>query len=248
MPKSKSFAPPGISRNARFLFFFILLISLSNAAGGCASNGSGNSFPREASVGDDFEFVQTGTAPGAWIQGETHGKGTPGVWRVIEVSDAPSGKKVLSLEESRNSGGTFNFMIFKTQFGADVRVSTRLLAWGGAEDRGGGVVWRFRDENNYCVVRWNPLENNVRGYRVEDGVRKMLASADVEANRDRWHSLEAAAGGNGVIIKFDGREILSYTDDAPPVAGKTGLWTKADATTSFDEFTVTTKLETATKK
>ena len=38
---------------------------------------------------------------------------------------------------------------------------------------------------------------------------------------------------------MNGEKLLEYEDDTFPESGGVGLWTKADAVTYFDDFTVT---------
>lgn len=220
----------------------LLILFAVAAAGGCKSGSGDNSGPRTATIGDDFENSPVGSPPRGWTTMETHGKGTPAVWRVEENPDAPTGRRVLSLVETTNAGGTFNLCIFRTVVNPDITVSTQLRARAGREDQGGGVVWRLRDENNYYLARWNPLENNIRAYRVEDGARKMLVSAEVKADPADWHRIEVLVRGRNCIIYFDGVKTAEFEDDANPAEGRTGVWTKADAATLFDQFAVTSQL------
>ena len=44
----------------------------------------------------------------------------------------------------------------------------------GRVDQAAGLVWRYRDENNYYIVRANALEDNVVLYKVENGRRTPL--------------------------------------------------------------------------
>lgn len=43
--------------------------------------------------------------------------------------------------------------------------------------------------------------------------------------------------GDEIICSLDGKPMLSAKDPAIPQSGKVGLWTKADAATSFDDLT-----------
>ena len=54
-------------------------------------------------------------------------------------------------------------------------LSVRFKAISGSRDQGAGLVWRFRDANNYYIVRANALENNVVLYKMQDGKRISLA-------------------------------------------------------------------------
>lgn len=51
-------------------------------------------------------------------------------------------------------------------------MSVRIKAIAGEEDQGGGIAWRLNDNNNYYITRLNPLENNLRLYKIVHGSRK----------------------------------------------------------------------------
>ena len=181
-----------------------------------------------------FDDVEAGQLPEAFAALETAGVGTPATWRVAEDPDAPSGDKVLRVTAA-NAGSTFNVLLAPTPAPADVDLSVRLRADSGDEDQGGGLVWRARDADNYYVARWNPLENNLRAYRVKGGRRRMLVSADVELDPRAWHTLRVLARGRKLVVLLDGQELLTHEDETFRAAGRVGLWTKADASVSFDD-------------
>jgi hypothetical protein len=66
----------------------------------------------------------------------------------------------------------------------------------------------------------------------------MLQTAKVIVPADAWQLLEVTSLGAEHKVMFDGKEILSIEDTTIGQAGKAGLWTKADAATSFDDFAV----------
>jgi len=108
----------------------------------------------------------------------------------------------------------------------------------GREDQGGGVVWRYRDLKNYYVARYNPLESNYRAYKVVDGRRILLDSADLKAPAAAWHEIRVTMFGNLIQCLFDGKKYLEAKDDTIAESGRLGLWTKADAQTRFDAFRI----------
>jgi hypothetical protein len=208
-----------------------------------AMEGGAKAKPLPAEIGESdrisigFDEAAVGALPGGWSAAETHGAGSPGHWAVAAVDGAPSGHNVLRLD-TKNTGGTFNLLLSEREFPADVDVSVKIHPNSGSEDRGGGLVWRCKDSNNYYVARWNPLETNLRVYKVEDGKRSMFESADLQADANAWHTLQARMRGATIEISFDGKVLLTHSDSTFPAAGKVGLWTKADASSSFDDLTV----------
>ncbi|MHC4215359.1 MAG: family 16 glycoside hydrolase, partial [Planctomycetota bacterium] len=111
----------------------------------------------------------------------------------------------------------------------------------GVIDQGGGPIWRCRDKDNYYIARWNPLEDNFRVYFVKKGRRRQLASADVKANPKLWHQIKIEHRENRIKAFFDGKKIIEVGNSTFTKAGRIGLWTKADAATSFDRLKVATQ-------
>src|SRR5262249_35151331 len=108
----------------------------------------------------------------------------------------------------------------------------------GKEDRGGGAVWRYRDGKNYYIARQNNLENNHRVDRGVNGQRGQLGSADGKGGTGPRAEPKVTMAGNHNPWYFDGKQYLDVKDDTFEDAGKVGLWSKADAQSHFDDFTV----------
>jgi hypothetical protein len=70
---------------------------------------------------------------------------------------------------------------------ADGFVEVRFKPIAGREDQAGGVVWRWKDGDNYYVARANALENNVSLYYTERGSRKTIKYVDAPVAGGAWH-------------------------------------------------------------
>jgi hypothetical protein len=192
---------------------------------------------REAgSFNANFDDAPAGRCPDHWKIASTHAGKTLATWQAVADPAAPSAPNVFRLTRTDNRGGTFNLAIAHRTSLADVEVSVKVRADTGKEDQGGGLIWRCRDENNYYICRINPLESNYRVYKVVDGRRTQLASARVKTAVGRWYTLRAVMVGERIACHLDGREVLTAQDGALGNAGSVGLWTKADAASSFDDF------------
>ncbi len=185
-----------------------------------------------------FEELDLGPLPEEWTAATSTPDESPNEWRVVEEGEAPSGARVLALSTD-NRDDTFNLLFAPGTAPADVDLSVSLRALSGEVDQGGGLVWRARDAANYYLARWNPLEQNVRIYTVTDGRRKQLQSAAAELDASAWHELAITAHGTRMRVLLDGKEVLSIEDAAIDAAGRVGLWTKADASTAFDDLSIT---------
>jgi hypothetical protein len=162
-----------------------------------------------------------------------------GTWKVVADDTAPSKPNVLA-QVSSEAKTPFNVALAGETSFKDLDLSVKLKAVSGKQDQGGGPVWRAKDAKNYYVVRWNPLEDNFRLYKVVDGKRTQLGTADVKAPAG-WHTIRVTMKADAIACYFDGKNRLEAKDDTFKDAGKVGLWTKADAVTHFDDLSISGK-------
>jgi len=183
-----------------------------------------------------FDAMPAGS-PHGWTPGFTNTEGARAGW-TIEPDEMPmSGPNVLRLR-AESASRVFNLLIASDVSLQDVDVRTRLRPDAGREDQGGGVIWRCKDANNYYICRINPLESNYRVYRVVNGKREQLQSVSLPLEAGVWRSIRAKMIGDHVMCFLDGRKLLDVRDGAIRGAGTVGLWTKADASSSFDNVAV----------
>ncbi|MCH7728843.1 MAG: DUF1080 domain-containing protein [Planctomycetes bacterium] len=183
-----------------------------------------------------FEDAPAGKLPEGWSVAKT-GKGPDSVWKVTEDASAHSGKQVLAQLAAYGPNRLFNLCVCDESNLKDVEVSVAVKAVKGKLDQGGGPLWRYKDQNNYYIARLNPLENNFRVYKVENGKRTQLATAEVEATAGKWYTIRITHKGNHIRCYLNGKLHLDVKDATFSKIGPVGLWTKADAVTSFDDFT-----------
>jgi len=189
--------------------------------------------PAEAQTWN-FDRDPADKAPPGWKFIYT-GEGGNAAWAVAADPAAPTPPNVLTLPSAASPDRTFNLAIAEGTSYGDVDLSVRLRANSGKVDQGGGLIWRCRDENNYYICRINPLESNFRVYKVVEGKRTQLESATLTTAPGRWHLLEVRMVGNRITCSLDGTEHLRAEDDTFKEPGVVGVWTKADAATSFDD-------------
>src|SRR5262249_12366906 len=113
-------------------------------------------------------------------------------------------------------------------------LSVELKAISGNNDRGGGLVWRYRDSGNYYVTRFNPLEDNFRVYHVVNGQRTQLANADVKLTPDQWHTVRVVQRGDHIQCHLDGKLLICVHDATIRGAGAIGLCSNSDPVICFD--------------
>lgn len=185
-----------------------------------------------------FGKDDAGKLPRGWTAAQT-GEGAASVWKVLADETAPSKKGHVLAQTASAPKLTYNLCVLDDSNYKDVEISVAFKAVKGEVDQGGGVVWRYQDANNYYIARMNPLESNFRLYKVEGGKRNQLATAEkIKVSAGEWHTLHIAMEGNKIECKLDGKQVFEATDDTFAKPGKVGLWTKADAVTSFDDLKV----------
>jgi 3-keto-disaccharide hydrolase len=177
-----------------------------------------------------FDREKVGALPAGWIAGVT-GRGSP-QWAVIADPEAPSAPHVLQ----QSGGGTFPWCVKKDTSLADGFVEVKFKPISGREDQAGGVVWRWKDGDNYYVARANALENNVSLYFTSQGRRNTLEYVDAQVPAGAWHTLRVEFAGTRIRVALNGTWHIDLEDGHITGAGAVGLWTKADSVTSFDDF------------
>jgi hypothetical protein len=203
------------------------LVALAACAGTAPGPGAGSArWP--------FDDAPAGRAPVGWTFAYT-GTGGDAAWAVAADASACSRPQVLRMTHARSPVPTFNVALLDEAAFGDVDVAVRVRADTGRQDQGGGI-WRARDAQNYYICRLNPLELNFRVYKVQDGVRTELGSADVGCDAGTWYEVRATMVGDRIRCFVDGVQRLQVRDATFPGPGRVGLWTKADAASSFDDF------------
>jgi hypothetical protein len=126
---------------------------------------------------------------------------------------------------------------------ADGFVEVKLKPEQGKEDQAGGVVWRWRDGDNYYVARANALENNVSLYYTANGKRNTIKYVSAPVPAGVWHTLRVEFSGARIKVLLDGNTRIEQEDSRIQGAGAVGVWTKADSVTAFDDFSYGTKTQ-----
>lgn len=174
-----------------------------------------------------FEGESLGATPRGFV-------GVEGRWEVVQT---PEGR-VLS-QQASNPDKTFNVALVDGTEVGDLALSVRVRAHEGVEDQGGGLVWRARDGRNYYIARWNPLEDNFRVYKVVDGVRTMFQDAPAP-RKAGWRTVRVVMTGDHMTCFLDGVKLLDVHDATFAQPGRVGVWSKADARSSFDDLKLAT--------
>ena len=178
-----------------------------------------------------FDNDQPGAVPAGWRCGVT-GRGSP-KWLVEADPTAPSKPNVLK----QSGSGTFPWCVRPDVSLVDGYVEVKFKSVSGKEDQAGGLVWRWKDGDNYYVARANALENNVSLYYTQGGRRNTLKYVNAPVARNTWHTLRVEFYGKRIRVFLNGKPYIEMEDDRITAGGAVGVWTKADSVTAFDDFT-----------
>jgi len=193
-----------------------------------------------------FGNAVAGGLPAGWSVAMTHAGGPPR-WEIVRDESAPSRPFVFAQVSRDRTAGRFPLAIWDRTTIRDGEISVAFKAVEGTIDQAAGIVWRYQDPNNYYIVRANALENNVVLYKVENGIRvsiapKGLPSRSYGINHQvpggRWNVLRVRFKDCLFVVFLNGERLFETEDQTFTHPGKTGLWTKSDSLTYFDEFTI----------
>jgi hypothetical protein len=178
-----------------------------------------------------FDRDSAGNPPAGWICGSTDG-GAP-LWEVEPDDSSPSKPNVLV----QSGSGTFPWCVKQDTAIADGVVEVKFKALAGSDDQAAGLLWRWKDGDNYYVARADSLDNNVSLSCIKQGKRRTLKSVDARVEKDVWHTLRVEFTGSRMRIGLDGQTHIDVKDDRITGPGAVGVWTSADSVTAFDDFT-----------
>ncbi len=173
-----------------------------------------------------FTAAVTGEAP------EIH-------WEVRQDHLAPSAPNVLVQSGKAKPGENFALLLLDNVVMAHGEIAVRFKALSGDEDQAAGIVYRYKDPQNYYVIRANSKEDNCVLYRVKKGKRKLLDEKNVIVSPYTWHELRVTFANENYTALIDGELILGGKDKSFKDPGQVGLWTKSDSVIAFDDLRVT---------
>jgi hypothetical protein len=219
-----------MSRQNGMVVVTSLAVMLAGVVFGCTgrgtANGNGTVVSAEATAADHLPLAQssvtwnfdrdTGGSPPAEFSFGRTGSGRPGRWVVRSAPDAPSTPNTLAQEDNDDTDNRFPVAVENTLRFGDASVSVRCKPVSGRVDQACGIVWRYRDVNNYYLARANALENNVNFYYVQDGRRREVEGSRSAVSSGVWHQLRADMRGDRVEVYFDGRRSSTRAMGASP--------------------------------
>jgi hypothetical protein len=193
-----------------------------------------------------FDAAAEGSMPRGWSIAMTHEGGEP-EWRIVRDPSAPIPPFVLAQTSRDRTAGRFPIAVWDSISIRNGEVSVAFKTVSGVVDQAAGIVWRYQNAGNYYIARANALENNIVLYKVEDGVRLSIAPKGMPSRsygvkhdipRNKWSRLRVVFKDAEFGVFFNEQHVFDVEDRTFSGPGKTGLWTKADSVTYFDDFSV----------
>src|SRR6202162_24739 len=112
-----------------------------------------------------FEFARTG-------------QGAEGKWVVRADPDKPT-NHVLVQESADPTDYRFPLALVKEGSYKDVTLSVRARPVSGEVDQGFGMVWRYKDADNYYITRCTADEDNCPIYHTVDGRQRPFQNKQI---------------------------------------------------------------------
>jgi hypothetical protein len=178
--------------------------------------------------------------PGFFFAGSR--QATPGTW---EVRGAARNRYLLHIGDPDVKMRGIAIADVSTAAPANIKITTKLRLIDG--DRAGGVVWRYRDANNFYFMALvlsdqnpNPLaERYAALFRVTGGNRILLdVIRNIELDFSAWHTVTVVHEADQIRAAINGIGVLKARDAMIPEGGHAGVWSAGNSTTWFDDVTL----------
>jgi hypothetical protein len=181
-----------------------------------------------------FDDDPPATLPSEFRVGTLFDGRPAGAWSILKTETAYNGTQVLAQLMGKGAEHAYKVLLIHDMTATDLELRVSFLPISGKADMGGGLIWRAADDRNYYLARANPLEQNIRVYRVVKGVRHMLQNFDHTIDAKHWHILRVVHRGCQITVFYDEKQVFDLCDKTFD-RGTIGLWTKSDAITYFDD-------------
>jgi hypothetical protein len=212
--------------SARLTGGWVLLTALAVASVSAAAEDSIRTW--------NFDADLPGTLPKDFAVGTLVDGRPAGEWKVLKTDRAKSSPQVLAQLMGKGFEHAYKVVLINGTTSSDLDLQVSFLPIKGKADMGGGLIWRAADDRNYYLARANPLEQNIRIYRVVKGIRHLLQNFDQTIHLNQWHTLHVVDRGCQIQVLYDEKPVFDLCDQTF-TTGRTGLWTKSDAVTYFDD-------------
>ena len=194
----------------------------------------------------DFDFggLNEGAVP-ANFHSALYGEGVAPQWKIL-LDEVPSlmpslnsntpamtHQGVLAQTAIDMTDEHFPMLIYDGDIFRDFTFSARFKIVSGISEQMAGLVFRFQNVSNFYVARVSSLGQNIRFYRVVNGVRSDPIGPMFAVPTGQWHTLSVQCEGHQITIRLDDTLVMPPLNDNAFPEGKVGFWTKSDSLTYF---------------
>ncbi len=156
-----------------------------------------------------------------------------GEWKILRTEVANNEKHVLGQLMGKGAEHAYKMVLVQGTTATDLDAHVSFLPISGKADMGGGLIWRAMDDRNYYLTRANPLEQNIRVYRVVNGIRHLLQNFDQTIVMKQWHTIQVINRGCRIQVFYDEKQVFDLCDKTFSTGG-IGLWTKSGASRAWE--------------
>src|SRR5881409_3467544 len=160
----------------------------------------------------NFDADLPGTLPKGFVVGTLFDGRPAGEWKILKTDRAKSAPQVLAQLMGKGFDHAYKVVLIKSVTASDIDLQVYLLPIEGKADMGGGLIWRATDDRNYYLTRANPLEQNIRIYRVTKGARHLLQNFDHTIDVKVWHTLRVIHKGCRIRVFYDAIAVFDLCD------------------------------------
>lgn len=191
----------------------------------------------------DFSKTPAGRQPDGFTS-LLVGQGSPGEWKIVEA-EVPSAFEPLTPNATRRRGSVlaqvdrdptderFPVLVYEGLEVADFTFKTKFKTVEGLLEQMAGIVFRFKDTNNFYYVRASSKGNTFRFFKVVNGQRANPIGPEVAIPSGVWHEMSVECKGNQIKCFLNGEQVIPTLTDNSHAFGKVGFWTKSDSVSHF---------------
>jgi hypothetical protein len=192
----------------------------------------------------NYDAARQGQLPPGWSAPAAH------EWEVRSDKTAPSGPNVLQGVSGAAGESEPPLALFDKIVCRDGDLSVKFRIDGRQRGNAAGIVWRYRDPNNYYLLTLSADDRNIVLRRVRNGVEEAIRTSggkragegvSEDVKPDQWHVVKVIFRGPNVKVFFGNRSLFSAQDSGILTPGKTGLWARGANGASFDDFRIDKK-------
>lgn len=191
-----------------------------------------------------FDSYERGKLPPGWLELNVD-NGYPANWQVLADLSAPSGMQVFAKMTFQPASSGLPKAIHQGPAFRDGSIEVQMKSLGSLADEVAGLVWRYRDEDDFYFLSVDATTGRVSVYRTQEGRRTSLGTVTAGnvlrsegPGSNGWNRLRVEFRGSHLAVQVNGAKLLDLDDSTPGWPGEAGVWAAGPALAAFDDFDV----------